>query len=1472
MNKSICKKTILFVAVLFVMAQLIFTLAQNAGFSLAQSSDVPIAPSGLMLNGVPTSASIPLKWTDNSLNEDKFNIYRKLNTANDYLFLIQLTGSNITSYTDTAVTAGTSYDYSVQACRSGYGCSEYAYLIGVNSVGGSDTISPSLPAALVATKDDYNEVDLSWTASTDNVGVAGYEIWRSAAAIWSKIGQTSFPPYIDTTVSPATSYYYKIIAYDAAGNKSSPSALLFLNTPAASVSCTGLNLNLNDGDASYIIGEFVNYTWTCYPGGIAGNVSMWLYKPDGAPTLYNSGSGSTQTMGFSTSNLTSGTYILKACFDPVCATGTIISSQTFTIVSSIPTPTPILTPTPIITPYLNSWIDTVPAASTYTNATVVSGTKNASVSTNVSFTNLTFVLYKINTDGIMTDYTNYYISTVGNLTLVSGSQGASWSGTINTANLANALYKFYAKGLYNSSTEYTFSNHLYFTVYNASNITPIPTTTLITPTPTPVITPVPTSTITPIPTPTLITPTPTSVITPIPTVILITPTPVLTITPMPTIAAEPSFVISSWIEGVPINSSTGAIIGGAKKIYAYGYNSNPNIALAGLDFRLYSKSKAAYVSYAPYASSADGNRNWSGVLETAKLENGNYIFSAKGWYKKTDGAAMYFESNAIDIYIQNSAAVTPFPSSIPIISPYGLFLEFAENYGTQILAGDRKIAVVLNQEADSVAFKIEGSLYAEFSGIKIDSKNYHFIWKTKEFRDGYHTLTAKAAKGADVVYKSVSVKINNAPDISPEVTLAQISPISVPPIIIVQECKDKGFLTAEDCQKYLAVPMQCRQQNIFEEVKCKEFLYKSAMPEECVSRNAVTQEQCREIILVKSLPEECRSVNIITADACGKFLSERARLTPECKEAGIISAEECNLFMEKNFMSKECRDLGITSKEECDYALRGKFEKLGDLAKVEIKASNIEETSGLYQECRDKGITDRDACEKFILAKKFPEDCRAANIMDKNECEKMLFKKYAPKECVEAEVYDSKGCEKIVFKKNAPEECQEAGFLDPEGCKKFMFEKYNNRQDLPKEKLPIECQKAGATTSEECDKIMKAKYLPDECRSNDIIETDQCENYLKKKYLPKECQEAGVSTLTECNKVMFKKYAPEECKKAGIGDEKECNDFMFNKYTSKTVCEGIDAWKCKNAIKEDHLGVIAAVQAQFGRIKEEAAPLFGKSVKAEDFKEKMPNASEAISVKNEQAGLKIVSAAENVLLNEKKDLIQTAPMAVMIDTDGDGLPDDMEKRWNTDPNKVDTDGDGHNDGEEVKNGYDPNGPGKMEAKPAPIDEAIMQNKVLGQPKTEGEKSDNLTIAKVENAVIAQGGKNNGYVFSGKAEPDSVITLYIYSDLPVVMTVKTDEYGNWKYELSNSLVDGDHEVYVAVNDNSGKVLAKSNPLNFFVKEAKAVSAKEFALPAIGENQNNTVKSMANYWIIVALLIVVAVLISIIFIIQRKKRAA
>ena len=103
------------------------------------------------------------------------------------------------------------------------------------SSGGSDTQAPNAPSNLAASAPSPTQVNLSWSASTDNVGVTGYEVYRNGALLTTVGAQTS---YSDTTVAAGTSYSYQLKARDAAGNRSGFSNSASVTTPAGSTSLT----------------------------------------------------------------------------------------------------------------------------------------------------------------------------------------------------------------------------------------------------------------------------------------------------------------------------------------------------------------------------------------------------------------------------------------------------------------------------------------------------------------------------------------------------------------------------------------------------------------------------------------------------------------------------------------------------------------------------------------------------------------------------------------------------------------------------------------------------------------------------------------------------------------------------------------------------------------------------------------------------------------------------------------------------------------------------------------------------------------------------------------------------------------------------------------------------------------------------------------------------------------------------------
>jgi chitodextrinase len=94
---------------------------------------------------------------------------------------------------------------------------------------GADSTAPTVPGGLAATPSSFS-VALTWNASTDDVGIGGYDVYRGGTLVASLGNVTS---YTDTNVLASTSYSYTVRARDISGNPSPQSAALPVTTLAS---------------------------------------------------------------------------------------------------------------------------------------------------------------------------------------------------------------------------------------------------------------------------------------------------------------------------------------------------------------------------------------------------------------------------------------------------------------------------------------------------------------------------------------------------------------------------------------------------------------------------------------------------------------------------------------------------------------------------------------------------------------------------------------------------------------------------------------------------------------------------------------------------------------------------------------------------------------------------------------------------------------------------------------------------------------------------------------------------------------------------------------------------------------------------------------------------------------------------------------------------------------------------------------
>ena len=161
-----------------------------------------------------------------------------------------------TSYSNTGLTANTPYSYTVVAFDAVPNTSAQSSPVSVTTQAASDSEAPTVPANLAATAFSMTQINLTWNASTDNVAVTGYKVFRGGVEIATVTAPAT--SYSNTGLTPNTTYSYTVAAFDAVPNtslQSSPDSAATLPDTAApsvpgglagtAVSPTQINLTWN---------------------------------------------------------------------------------------------------------------------------------------------------------------------------------------------------------------------------------------------------------------------------------------------------------------------------------------------------------------------------------------------------------------------------------------------------------------------------------------------------------------------------------------------------------------------------------------------------------------------------------------------------------------------------------------------------------------------------------------------------------------------------------------------------------------------------------------------------------------------------------------------------------------------------------------------------------------------------------------------------------------------------------------------------------------------------------------------------------------------------------------------------------------------------------------------------------------------------------------------------------------------------
>ena len=187
---------------------LTLVIALALTFSAVPAIAAPVAPVSLSATAV-SATQINLTWA--SSTDPTIIGFRIVRGSAQ----IATTSASSTGYNDTGLQPLTLYNYTVKSFDAS--STESAATTSATTL--ADTTAPSAPTGLSATPVSTSQINLAWTAATDNVAVAGYKVFRNA----SQIATTTGLSYPDTGLAASTTYGYAVSAFDAAGNVSTSS-------------------------------------------------------------------------------------------------------------------------------------------------------------------------------------------------------------------------------------------------------------------------------------------------------------------------------------------------------------------------------------------------------------------------------------------------------------------------------------------------------------------------------------------------------------------------------------------------------------------------------------------------------------------------------------------------------------------------------------------------------------------------------------------------------------------------------------------------------------------------------------------------------------------------------------------------------------------------------------------------------------------------------------------------------------------------------------------------------------------------------------------------------------------------------------------------------------------------------------------------------------------------------------------------
>lgn len=179
--------------------------------------DLPPGPPGELRAEASGETAVWVKWHPSDDDEAviAYEVFRAGNL---------MVRTRSLSITDSGLAPASQYCYSVRAVNGAHRTSRATGIVCVTT---PDLTAPETPAAPTVVLDSPTSVVASWPSTTDNVGVAGYEILRGGRPLLSLSGLQA----ADGALRPAQTYCYTVRAFDRAGNRSASSPAVCVTPP-----------------------------------------------------------------------------------------------------------------------------------------------------------------------------------------------------------------------------------------------------------------------------------------------------------------------------------------------------------------------------------------------------------------------------------------------------------------------------------------------------------------------------------------------------------------------------------------------------------------------------------------------------------------------------------------------------------------------------------------------------------------------------------------------------------------------------------------------------------------------------------------------------------------------------------------------------------------------------------------------------------------------------------------------------------------------------------------------------------------------------------------------------------------------------------------------------------------------------------------------------------------------------------------